>query len=409
METYDVLVIGSGALGSSVAFHLTRAGKRVALVDKAGIGSQTSARAAGLTGQLRRTDVMVHLARRSVHKLERFLEETGEPLVFYQPGSLYVARTEDHGTLVKNSVARGKSIGLDIELISLEEAHQLQPYLQPIGIRAVSHLRSDVYFEPAQIARGYAAAASKRGAALMPETRVDGFMMSSGRVGGVVTNRGELAARVVVDAAGGWVRRVAEMARTRAPVFPVLHQLLITVPLAGVSYTQPTVRILDVNVYVRPSQGGLMFGGYERNPRFVDTRQLSADFRVEDLQLDVSVLRRLAESAHAQFPILRDVALQDHRGGLPTMTPDGEHVVGPAPGIEGLYILGGCNVSGLSISPALGEELANWIVDGRPTVDLSRMSPSRFAEYLSEEELVRGATHRYANYYTPSIPVPIIH
>jgi glycine/D-amino acid oxidase-like deaminating enzyme len=220
----------------------------------------------------------------------------------------------------------------------------------------------------------------------------------------VITNRGEFNAQVVIDAAGGWVRRVAELALSRASVVPVLHQLFITVPLTGVSYSQPTVRILDANVYVRPSCGGLMLGGYEHNPRFVDTRQMAADFRVEDLRPDVSVLRKLAESVHEQFPIFRDVALQDHRGGLPTMTPDGELVVGPAPGIDGLYILGGCNVSGLSISPALGEELASWIVDGQPTVDLSRMCPSRFAEYLSDEDIMRGATQRYANYYTPSIP-----
>jgi glycine/D-amino acid oxidase-like deaminating enzyme len=149
-----------------------------------------------------------------------------------------------------------------------------------------------------------------------------------------------------------------------------------------------------------------MLGGYERDPRIVDTRQRPADFRVEDLELDLSVLQRLAASVHEQFPVFRDAALQEHRGGLPTMTLDGEHVVGPAPGIEGLYVMGGCNVGGLSISPALGEELANWIIDGRPTVDLRRMSPSRFAENLSEDELVRGTTFRYANYYTPSVPMP---
>jgi glycine/D-amino acid oxidase-like deaminating enzyme len=159
METYDVVVIGSGAFGSSVTFHLARAGKRVALVDKAGIGSQTTMRAAGLTGRLRRAEAMVHLARRSVHKLERFAEETSEPLVIFQPGSLSVARTESHGTLVTNGVAWGKSLGLDIDLISPEEAHKLQPYLQPTGIFAASHVRSDVYLEPAQLALGYATAA----------------------------------------------------------------------------------------------------------------------------------------------------------------------------------------------------------------------------------------------------------
>ena len=152
------------------------------------------------------------------------------------------------------------------------------------------------------------------------------------------------------------------------------HQLMITEPLPGVANSQPITRIVDANVYVRPDRGGLMLGGYEVDPKPVDVSQLPSSFRIEDLELDLSVLKRLAGLVKDQFPIFQtDVPLREHRGGLPTMTTDGEHILGEAPGVKGLYILGGCNVGGLSISPALGEETRGtyhqWSNNARPGAD----------------------------------------
>ena len=150
---------------------------------------------------------------------------------------------------------------------------------------------------------------------------------------------------------------------------PTRHQLMVTVPLPDVRPSQPITRIIDANVYVRPDKGGLMLGGYEPDPMQYDMRDVPVDFDIDGLELDLSVLRRLAESVAPQFPIFRDVAIQDHRGGLPTMTADGEHVLGPAPGVSGLYVIGGCCVGGLTTAPALGELLAEWITLGRPSID----------------------------------------
>jgi glycine/D-amino acid oxidase-like deaminating enzyme len=122
--------------------------------------------------------------------------------------------------------------------------------------------------------------------------------------------------------------------------------------------------------------------------------------------LDLSVLRRLAESVALQFPIFRDVALQEHRGGLPTMTADGEHVLGPAPGISGLYVIGGCCVGGLSTAPALGELLGEWIVQGRTSMDLSFMAPGRLAAGLPEDELHGLCKRQYARHYWSQETVP---
>ncbi|MBV8914543.1 MAG: FAD-binding oxidoreductase [Acetobacteraceae bacterium] len=395
----DAVVIGGGALGASTAFHLAKAGQSVALLDKAEFATQTSARAAGLSGQLRDEDAMTRIAAHSVRKIEDFRTETGEDLVFYQPGSLKVARRPEHALQLEDEVARGRRLGLDVAMISLEQARALMPFLRTDGVLAVMHMRTDVYLEPAQIPALYARACGRLGGTLLANTAVLGVETEGGAVCGVQTPRGEIRARVVVDAAGAWLRLVAALGGAEVKLVPTRHQLMVTVPLPEVRPEQPITRIIDANVYIRPEKGGLMLGGYEQDPIQYDMRDLPDGFGIEDLELDLGVLRRLAESVEAQFPVFRDVALQEHRGGLPTMTADGDHVLGPAPSLAGMWVIGGCCVGGLSTAPALGELLAEWIVHGRPSMDVSFMAPDRAATGLDEGELRALCRLQYAHHY----------
>ncbi len=398
MDRFDVVVIGAGALGASTAFHLARAGRSVALLDKAAIASQTSPRAAGLTGQVRMTETLTRLAVRAVEKITRFTEETGEPMAFHQPGSLTIARTPEHLAGLHARVARGRRFGCDIDMIPVAEAQALMPFLQAKGVLGVCHMRTDLYLEPAQLPLGYARAAERLGARLLPDTRVTGIVVENGAVSRVVTTKGEFACTAVVDAAGGWLRAVGAMGGSDIKVTPVRHQLMITVPLPQVRDMQPVSRVVDTNVYIRPCKGGLMLGGYEPDPMPFDLRG-KPDFRVEDVPLDLSVLRRLADTVHDQFPVFRDVAIQEHRGGLPTMTMDADYMLGPTPGVPGFWVIGGCNVGGLSVSPALGELLAGWIATGRPAVDVPNMDPGRFGA-VDEPALLDRCLTRYATYYS---------
>ena len=395
----DAVVIGSGALGASTAFHLAAAGLSVALLDRAALASQTSPRAAGLSGQLRSDATMTRIAARAVRKIGRFEIDTGEPMVYFQPGSLKIARRPEHEAQLHEEVARGRQLGLDVAMISPEEARRLMPYLATDGVRAVMHMRSDVYLEPAQVPIGYARASARLGATLLPDTPVEEILTTAGAVAGVRTPRGEIRAPVVVDAAGAWLRVVAAHGGATVKLVPTRHQLMVTVPLPDVRPDQPITRIIDANVYVRPEKGGLMLGGYEPDPVQYDMRNVPADFRIEDLELDLSVLRRLAASVATQFPIFRDAALQEHRGGLPTMTADGEHVLGPAPGVSGLYVIGGCCVGGLTTAPALGELLSEWIIVGRPSIDVPLMDPGRLATGLAEDRLRELCRLQYAHHY----------
>src|SRR5436190_3743768 len=153
------VVIGSGALGSSVAFHLAKAGLApVALVDKYEIASQTSPRAAGLTAQIRQSELMTRLAAMAVKKIRNFTVETGEPLIYFQSGSLKIARTPEHEQMLQRDVERGQTLGVDIDLVSPARAQQLTPFFEPVAVRAITYVPGDLYMEPGQLPRGYAKA-----------------------------------------------------------------------------------------------------------------------------------------------------------------------------------------------------------------------------------------------------------
>jgi glycine/D-amino acid oxidase-like deaminating enzyme len=407
IDAAECVVIGSGALGASIAFHLARAGKQVALVDKHALGSQTSPRAAGLTSQARGTDLMTALAARAVRKIEAFARETGEPLVFYQPGALKIARTPEHVEQLRSELERSRRVSTGLEAISPSDARAMNPFLETAGILAVNFSPTDLYLEPSQIPHGYARAAERVGAQMLPHTLVTGIVLRGDALVGVETEHGTIRCETVVDAAGAWLRAVAALAGARVPMIPTRHQLLITEPIDGVDPMQPITRIIDANVYVRPDAGGLMLGGYEADPVQYDPAALPARFDIADLELDLQVLRRLADRVREQLPIFqripREIGVRVHRGGLPTMTVDGEHTVGPVPGVRGLYVAGGCCVGGLSIAPAIGEILAAWIIDGKPPIDLSALAPGREGD-LDEEALRAACRLRYAHHYWEKVP-----
>ncbi|HEV2282236.1 MAG TPA: FAD-binding oxidoreductase [bacterium] len=401
IDRADVVVIGSGGLGAATAFYLAASGRRsVAVVDKHEIASQTSPRAAGMVSCARKSDVMISLVRTAGEHLKHFTEETGQPLAWVQPGSLKIARRQQDAPVVADDLARGRRMGLDVEEISPAEAHRLNPFLTGDGIAAAMRVGDDMYFNPAQVAVGFARGAASRGATLLPRTEVRRVVTEAGQVTGVETDQGTIRTPVVVDAAGAWTRQMAEASGLRIPLVPTRHQLFVTEPLDGVRADLPMIRIMDAAVYVRPCDGGLLWGVFEEGPRVLDMGTLGPRFDIRDTPLDAEVLRRAAADVRAQMPVLETAKVREHRGGIPTMTPDGEHVLGPAPAAEGFFFASGCNVAGLSISPALGEALAAWITDGRPPIDLSALSPARFGDRRwAEEQLRRDAAWQYHHFY----------
>jgi len=399
--TADVIVIGSGGLGAATAYHLSKhKGLKVVLLDKHDIGSQTSPRAAGMVSCMRKGDLMITLITDACRKIETFTEETGQPLDWVHSGSLKIARRPQDAEVIEKDFERGRRMGLDVELLSAEQASRLNPFLKPERVAGTMRVGNDRYFDPAQIATGFAKAAEVHGAILLPNTDAISVNVAGGRVTGVKTSQGTIEAPVVVDAAGAWTRQIADASGIRVPLVPTRQQLIVTEPVDGADAKLPMVRIMDAAVYMRPCLGGFLWGVYEEEPRFFDMLSLGPRFDVKDMPLDIDVLRSAADEVRDQLPILGTAKARELRGGIPTMTADGHHILGPSPEIDGFYFASGCNVAGLSIAPTLGEMLAKWIVDGKPPIDLSPMSVNRFKPgSWSEHQLRRDAAWQYRHFY----------
>jgi len=401
----DVVIIGAGAFGVSTAFHLVQCGlKRVALLDRFTPGSQSSPRAAGLFKGIQGDEVRTRLAALSINKMLNFEAETGLPSPATRSGSLMVARTPQHAEYVRREAQQAQAWGANVNLVDIATVRQLMPLIKTDGILAACHTPGDIYIEePATLINAYLEAGQQRGVTVLPHTIVTGIMLKSGEVNGVTTDRGVIHTPVIIDAAGGWARAVGEQAGAPVPVVPVRHQLYITNAVDGMDPDYPIVRFIDSAVYVRPARGGLMLGGFESNPLPVDPRKQPHQFSIDDVPLEMGVLSSLTETVTRNLPILHETSVGEHRGGLFTMTSDGRFLVGPVPEVRGFWVITGCNGSGFSFSPALGQMLAEWIVGGAPSIDLSHLAPSRFAHLpLDEDQLRNDCIWQYGHYYDPA-------
>ncbi len=407
----DVVVIGAGALGLSTALQCALAGRSVVVAERRTAGSQASGRAAGLFKSVQADELRTRLARRSIDQAVSFADWAGVPLEVARPGGLLIARTARHREYLVREQAQSRGWGADVREAEPAQVARRVSYYRAVGEEFALWCPEDIYIaEPAGLIQAYLAACRLRGVVVAENEPVIGIHVAGGRVAGVETAGRAIAAPVVVDAAGGWVRQVAGLAGARVPLAPVRHQLLITEPDPGIDPADPIVRVVDAAVYLRPARGGLMFGGFETDPLPVDPRQQPPGFTTDDVPLDLAVLRRLAAQVTAEAPAPATAPVAEHRGGLFTMSPDGRFVAGPVPHPAGLWVASGCNGSGFSSSPALGEALATWITTGTPPPGAEALSPARFGA-LPDDTLITHGLWQYAHYYDPApatgMPAPV--
>jgi glycine/D-amino acid oxidase-like deaminating enzyme len=406
-DSADVLVIGAGAFGLSVALHCALRGRSVIVVERKTAGSQASRRAAGLFKSVQADALRTSLARRSMAKVLCFEEWAGVPLDVRRSGSLLIARTGRHKAILREEAERSQAWG-----VKLAEKHPAEQaaYYRATGTELAVWCPEDIYVEePDSLIQAYLAACRKRGVQVLECEPAVAVLTSGNRIAGVETTGRRIDAGVVVDAAGAWARQVAEMARGPFPrckvaVAPLRHQLLITEPSADVDGSDPVVRVIDAAVYLRPARGGLMLGAFETDPLPLDPRLQHDSFSTEDMPLDLGVLRKAADQVADEIPLASQAPVAELRGGLVTMTPDGGFIAGPMPEVPGLWVASGCNVSGFSFSPAIGEALADWITGGEAPARLAPLAPARFGP-LTDDHLIRNAAWHYNHFYDPT-PTP---
>ena len=391
-ESFDAVVVGSGALGSSTAYHLAREGKSVALLDRGQVAQETSPRAAGMGMQLQADDLISPIARLGIEKLVGFEQETGVPLKVNQSGSVKVARSKADEAQIHDEVERAKRTGIELDFITPEQARKLAPWFDPSSARAMWFAPGDTHLEPGDVPRAYVAAFRAAGGHVREHSEVVAIGTDGGGVSHVeLSNGNRIETGALVIAAGAWSPVVAGLAEIELALWPIRHELIITTQVPDVDHGQPAVRIMDAKIYVRPCDGGLMFGGYEPDPLTMDLREQDASFGIAEMPLDGEPMRKLMKLVKDEFPPLMEAEWRELRGGLTTLVPDGHFLVGPLEPVDGLWLISGCNVGGLSTSPALGGHLARWIATGERHEDLAPFDPNRFGDRYRDQEALRLA------------------
>lgn len=397
------VVIGAGAFGFATAFHLAKAGvPDVVLLDQFEPGTQVSARAAGLFKLIQASEVKTRLAQKAVEVVTSFEAENGVALPYIASGSIYAARTSVHAGMVEAEVEDSRGWGVRLERVSGDEVHLAAPYISGKNIVSAYFVIDDIYIEePRSMLMAYRQAGAKLGMHTIGHTPATGIELHGGAVTAVQTPHGRIETDLVVDTAGAWARKVGRMALIDLPIQPIRHQLRITSPIPGIAPTEPVIRLIDSAAYIRPSRGGLMFGGMEPDPLPLQPDELDG-FSMDHLPLDHTLNDQFVDALRADIEALDGATVQEERGGVFTMTPDGMLMVGPVESVRGFWVATGCNGTGFSLSSGVGYYLAEWITSRSSSIDLSALDPNRFAgRQTTDEDLRDNAIWQYANYYVP--------
>ena len=382
-ERAQVVIIGGGVVGTSVAYHLVHLGwTDVVLVEQGQLSSGTTWHAAGLVGQLRATEGGTRLVQYSAQLYSELEAETGLATGFKRCGGVTVARTEERMVQLRRTAATAESYDLECELISPERAKELYPVLATEDLLGAIWLPGDATANPVDVTASLARGARDGGARIVERTRVTGVGREGGRVTGVVTDRGVIEAEVVVNCAGQWAKAVGALAGVNVPLHSAEHFYVVTEQIEGVHPDLPILRDPDGYTYFKEEVGGLVVGGFEPEAKpWVAPDQLPYPFEFQLLDEDWDHFSILMESALLRIPALHHTGIRKFYNGPESFTPDNQFILGEAPELRGFYVGAGFNSVGIASGGGAGRALAEWIVAGEPTVDLVAVDIRRFAPF----------------------------
>ncbi|MBA2331681.1 MAG: FAD-dependent oxidoreductase, partial [Actinobacteria bacterium] len=403
-ERARVVVIGGGVGGCSILYWLTRLGwDDVVLVERAGLTSGSTFHSAGLVGQLRGSLSLTSMMMSSVELYRSLSEEVGLETGWREVGSLRLASSPERLEEIARQSGWAKTFELPLELISAGEAQALFPPMSTDGVLGAAYLPSDGYIDPSQLTFALAEGARRRGGELYTDTRVLSLEVRNGRIAGVVTDKGEIETEIVVNAGGIFARELGALADVEVPIVPMAHEYLITRP-SGLPLELPTMRDPSLLVYFRPESGGLIMGGYEREPLPWSLDGIPSDFNGKLLDEDWPRFEPLLENAIRRVPSLEEMDVVKLINGPEAFTPDGEFILGPSE-IRGFWIAAGFCAHGLAGAGGMGKLLAEWIVEGSPSLDVWQMDSRRFGStYRSPEYTLARTTEVYSTYYDVKYP-----
>jgi glycine cleavage system T protein len=399
-----VVVIGGGIGGCSILYWLARLGwSDVALVERAELTSGSTFHSAGLVGQLRNSLSLTQMMMNSVDLYRTLGEEVDLETGWREVGSLRLASSKEHMEELERQAAWAETFGLPLHLISAEEAQSMFPPMSTEGVFGAALLPSDGYVDPSQLTLALAKGARQRGATILTNTRVTGVRVEDNRVRSVETDQGPIECEYVINAGGIYAHEIGLLAGVHVPLVAMAHQYAITKP-TGLSRDMPTLRDPARLVYFRAESGGLVMGGYERNPAVWGLGGIASDFNSRLLEPDWDRFAPLFEAAISRVPELADAEIVTLINGPEAFTPDGEFILGES-AVAGFWVAAGFCAHGIAGSGGMGKLMAEWIIEGQPSLDAWALDSRRFGpQYRSRDYTLIRTDEIYATYYDVKYP-----
>lgn len=389
----EIVIVGGGIVGCSVAYHLARMGKTdVLLLEQGKLTSGTTWHAAGLVGQMRPNRNMTQMSKYGIELYASLEAETGLATGWKQCGSVNVARTPERMKVLKKQVAMANSFGVECHEISPKEAGDKYPIMRTDDLQGAIWLPGDGKANPADLCMSLAKGARNRGVKMAEGIEVTGVIIENGKAVGVETAQGDVRCEVLVNCAGQWARQFGKLAGVNVPLYSAEHFYIVTGKIPGVHPMLPVMRDPDGYIYYKEEVGGLVMGGFEPQAKPWKMDPIPSTFQFELLDEDWDQFEPLMTAAMHRTPCLETAEVKMLLNGPESFTPDGNFILGEAPELRNYFVCAGFNSAGIANSGGAGRLMAEWIVGGEPSTDLWDVDIRRFGSFTGNRKALAERT-----------------
>lgn len=382
----QVIVIGGGIHGCSVAYHLAKEGwTDVVLLERKQLTSGTTWHAAGLVGQLQGSHATTAFAKYGIELLEEIEAETGQNPGYRRSGSISIAVNDERMAELKRKADFASLFGIEANYLSACEIQERWPLMNPEGVLGGIYMPSDGSANPIDLTTALAKGASQRGVTIMEHTKVKEILVSEGRASGVHTDQGTIMADFVVNCAGMWARDIGQQNGVSVPLHACEHYYLVTEAIKDLPSDLPVLRSYCDGTYFKEDAGKLLFGFAHNHAKPWGMDGISEAFCFDSLPFVEDDVMDVLELAMNRVPLLQETGIRTFFNGPESYSYDGRFTLGEAPDVKNYFVLAGVNSTGIQSGSGAGRALAQWIVKGHPPIDLSEMDPSRCEEFQARD------------------------
>ncbi|MDA0752063.1 MAG: FAD-dependent oxidoreductase, partial [Verrucomicrobia bacterium] len=386
----QVVVVGGGIAGCSVAYHLTKLGfADVVLLEQKALAGGTTWHAAGMVGRLRTSNSLTKINQYSAELYAGLEAETGHPTGWKQVGSLVVATTEERMVQLHRTAAMAEYLGVEAQMISAVEAGEKWPLMRTEDLKGAVWLPGDGKVIPQETTVALAKGAQSRGARVFENVRTLKVLHKNGRATGVETDQGTIRAQYVVLACGMWSRQLGLTCGVSIPLAPVEHHYVVSEPIEGAFDELPCGRDPDATIYFRGEGNAVVLGAFQKYTKPWLKDPIPSDFSFALLEPDWEKYQQPLQAGEWRIPSLKTSGYAKFVNGPESFTPDNQFLLGETPELDGLFVAAGFNSAGIACAGGAGKYLAEWIHEGEPTMDLWSVDIRRFGKWANNRAFLR--------------------